>query len=1647
MQRPCCPFDGPDARIIDESTANGLRRIAANAEVGELTLAGGVDLLTQVPFENRGLLTIGENSTFTATGAFEQADGVTALEATTSNVTATASQVRVTGGSLGGVGSAGPAVVASGGEVAPGVSPGTFTAAGTYQQLTGGSLSVEIGGSVPGSTFDVLEVSGSAALGGTLSIDTVDGFSPSLGDTFRILTSASRTGEFVSLLGTDLGNGLAYTAQYDATGVTLAVTDFSLSINDVSVAEGNGGTVNATFTVTLSDPSANPVTVDYATRDDSAVDPDDYTAANGTLTFDAGQTTKTITIAVNGDVLDEDDETFAVDLSDATNAPISNGEGIGTIQDDDPSSTVSIAPDEATITEGNAGFADATFTVTLTPATGRTVSVAYATAIGSATSPADFAAVSGVVTFDPGETEQTITVGVRGDLVIEPTETFFVDLSSPLKVALGTSRATGTILDDDAASISITGASVDEGNSGTTDATFVVSLSAPATETVRVDFATADLSATAPVDYLPASGTVTWTAGETSKTITVQVVGDTEPESDETFEVLLTNAVNATIVDPDATGTIADGGDIIGTPDYQMLISPRLQVVPPGGTVRYTIRVIGLFGFDEPVTLSTPDLPTGFTATFSVNPIDPPGLSILTITADPDAILGEDGFTIRGIGGGITHEVQANTTLDFGLVPICFGAVEGFVTDEETGAPIEGAVISVVPFIETDANGYYVIDEIALDEFNNPIENFHVQATKLGYWTAGGRDVVFCDGVTRIDIELLALRPASVSGTVVEGTPDATDPTIIHPTGPPIADARVEVRLFGADQSAADGAFTVELEKLNPRNAPIEDAHLEVVADGYWARPAESIGGLLSSPYPIGTLEPDEHMTSLVVPLVKKCTGTLTGIVTDEVTGLAIANAPVTVAWPIEELDVKTDAAGRFTYPGVLLGHNNTPLMRGGGVSSPGYTSEGFEFLMSTCRQTQRVEIELALAPPPIFGTLEGHVYDAVTGDPLAGAQVFTPICATPPGTTCTATDSNGFYRLANVPLVSATGPTQVTFFSRLDPNYYATFETFAMSANQTTEHDFRLSLRKFARLTGVVTDRSTGEPIVGAGACCLPSGVLTDASGRYLTPPIELPAPGDPTAIQLRFSASGYWPQTKSKAVHASADPFVLDFDLLPVCEDATVQGTIVNAATQATISGATVSGGGQSDITGADGTYQLEHLRVGTDNSPIDVEITASAPGFHPLRKTVKVFCNATLTIDFGRQPNPATIIVRKTTDPAGSQQEFAFAPTWTTGFELAGGATKTFSNLTPGSGYSVAETVPAGWQQQSATCSDGSPVTNIALAAGETVTCTFTNRQLATLIVRKTTDPSPDQSATSFAFTAGGGLSPASFSLADGGSRTFADLVPGSGFSLAETLPAGWQQQSATCSDGSPVTNIALAAGESVTCTFVNAPIPPDPGTIIVAKTTDPAGSDVGFAFTRSWGDGFTLKHGQTKTFSNLTPGSGYSVAETVPAGWQQQSATCSDGSPVTNIALAAGESVTCTFTNVQDGGFLLRKVNTGGPATDEWAFTIAGGGPFAGCDVTAIVLAGAEDVQCTADAGHVVTITELDPGERYLLTAIDCRGATNAEVDLADRSVQITLRAGEITQCAFTNTFQEPPDVLLVIDEDSIDNGMHFNAPAA
>ncbi|MGH2978826.1 MAG: prealbumin-like fold domain-containing protein, partial [Solirubrobacterales bacterium] len=347
-----------------------------------------------------------------------------------------------------------------------------------------------------------------------------------------------------------------------------------------------------------------------------------------------------------------------------------------------------------------------------------------------------------------------------------------------------------------------------------------------------------------------------------------------------------------------------------------------------------------------------------------------------------------------------------------------------------------------------------------------------------------------------------------------------------------------------------------------------------------------------------------------------------------------------------------------------------------------------------------------------------------------------------------------------------------------------------------------------------------------------------------------------------------------------------------------------------------------------------------------------------------------------------------------------------------------TRTFPSLAPGGGYSLSETVPAGWDQTGATCDDGSPASNIDVAPAEIVTCTFSNRKRGRIFVVKDAVPNDAQD---FSFTAGGGLTPASFSLDDdsdgtlSNTRTFNDVVPGSSYSLSETVPGGWDQESATCDDGSPVSGISVSAGETVTCTFTNN----RRGRIVVVKDAVP-NDPQDFSFAAGGGlspASFSLDDdsdgtlSNTRTFNDVAPGSGYSLAETVPGGWDQESATCDDGSSVSSISISVGETVTCTFTNRKRGRIVAVKDAT---PDDPQDFSFAAGGGLSPASFSL-------DDDSDGTLSNSRTFNDVVPGSDYSLAETVAGGwdQTAATCDDGSSVSDIDVGAGETVTCTFAN----------------------------
>src|SRR6185295_17679684 len=274
----------------------------------------------------------------------------------------------------------------------------------------------------------------------------------------------------------------------------------------------------------------------------------------------------------------------------------------------------------------------------------------------------------------------------------------------------------------------------------------------------------------------------------------------------------------------------------------------------------------------------------------------------------------------------------------------------------------------------------------------------------------------------------------------------------------------------------------------------------------------------------------------------------------------------------------------------------------------------------------------------------------------------------------------------------------------------------------------------------------------------------------------------------------------------------------------------------------------------------------------------------------------------------------------------------------------STKTFTNVVPGT-KSVTETDVNGWELTNLVCNgtQGSTGTrsgntaNIDLKAGGSVTCTYTNVKAGRILVDKVTNPGGDPQKFTFTPSYNGGTT---FQLADQDPvNDSGDLKPGT-YNVTETVPAGWDLTALACDDGDSTGDLGTATatfhvspGETVTCTFTNT----KRGHILVDKVTVPGGDPTLFTFTPSYNGGQTFQLADASPVNDsgaIVPGT-YSVAETVPAGWDLTDTVCSDGSSSSAIDLAAGETVTCTFTNTKRGKIIIDKVTD--PDGDPALFT--------------------------------------------------------------------------------------------------------------
>lgn len=493
-------------------------------------------------------------------------------------------------------------------------SPGAYHQEGSSGAATAFVFNLVRSGDVSGTSSATWSVEGNGAspaegsdfLGGQLPSGTIS-FAP--GETSKAIT-VFVTGD--TLLEKDEGITLKLTSLTAGTGINAANANgiiynddaphISVVAIDADKAEGNSGTTPFTFLVTRDGDLSASLAATWTRTGTS----EDFTSAtSGDFTFGAGETSKTITVDVKGDTVFEADETFNLTISPGGSGLTVPG-AIGTIRNDDakpPAPAFAIAPTDADHLEGNLGSTPFTFAITRSADLSSTDSVSW---LVNGMDPIDFTGgtrPSGSVTFAPGETSKLITVNIAGDKTIESDEGFAVYITPPMGVTSLVASAAGLVRNDDLLPPSLAIVAKDaykyEGSSGSTAFTFTVGRYSDVSGTSTVKWAVSGVGndAAASADFgsgVKPSGTLSFAPGEISKTITVNVAGDTAVEADNVFAVTLSSPSSGTsIATSVAYGTIRN--DDFASP----VLSIAAASNPTGevGTAGFTVtRTGGLSG-------------------------------------------------------------------------------------------------------------------------------------------------------------------------------------------------------------------------------------------------------------------------------------------------------------------------------------------------------------------------------------------------------------------------------------------------------------------------------------------------------------------------------------------------------------------------------------------------------------------------------------------------------------------------------------------------------------------------------------------------------------------------------------------------------------------------------------------------------------------------------------------------------------------------------------------------------------------------------------------------------------------------------------------------------------------------------------------
>ena len=881
----------------------------------------------------------------------------------------------------------------------------------------------------------------------------------------------------------------------------------TVSIDSPSVTEGDSGSKTLTYTVRLTGVSSRQVTVDYADAGTgTATSGTDYTAiTGGTFTFAAGTLngSATFDVSVTGDTADEPHETIVVALSNPTNATVSTtaGTGTGTINDDDPPA---ISIDSPTVTEGGAGSSvTLTFTVSLSSASGERVSVNIADVqSGTATRGTDYNEWSATgMRFSPGETTTTLDVTVIGDEVDEADETILARLSSPVNATIAVADGTGTITDDDPSpTVSISTPTVDEGDTGSTRMTYTVTLDTASGQQVTVDYEDAGTgTATSGTDYEAFSkGTLTFAAGETSKTFDITLKGDTTDEVHETVLVTLSNPTNATVSTTagTGTGTITDDD---GVPTLS-IDSPSVTEGDSGSVnLTYTATLSAASG--KQVTVAYADATTGtatsgtdYTAisggtltfaaettsqTFDVSitgdAMDEPNETILvTLSGPTNAVIS----TTAGTGTGTITDNDDPPGVTLALAASSIPENGGTTTVTATLGHASSAATTVTV---TAVGGSYTVGSdatitIAAGETANATDSVTVTAVDDDIDNVVNRSVTVtgtaANARATADSQTLTVTGVTLTLTDDEATPTATlalsEPDSLKPDT--------------IDESGAGNASTVTAS-LNGKSS--EAVTLTVAATGATAA--------------AGDFSLSSAKTLTIASESTTSTGTVTVAAVDDTTDEADETVTVSAA--------VSGASGVANPAAVTLTIADDDAAPSVSISSPGVTEGAsgstatlsFEVTLSAASGKQ---VKVAYADATTGTATSGTDYTAISGGTLTFAAGETSrtvdVTVTGDGTdepdeTVIATLSNA----ANATIGTATGTGTITDDDAAPSlSIDSPSVTEGDSGSKNLTFTATLSPASGKQVTVQYADAGTGTATSGTDYTAITGGTLTFAAG-----------------------------------------------------------------------------------------------------------------------------------------------------------------------------------------------------------------------------------------------------------------------------------------------------------------------------------------------------------------------------------------------------------------------------------------------------------------------------------------------------------------------------------------------------------------------